>query len=227
MTTRDAACQCGQLRLRVTGDPEWVSMCHCTACQRRTGSAFGLQAGFQRDQGEIEGRYQTYGRIPDDGQGEHVFHFCPECGSTVFHTEAGHPERLVVAVGSFADPSFPPPQETSYDARRHPWLALPDSIKRDGRDAWRAAAGDLYQEQRYAEAAAAGRELLEADPDEPVLHYNVACCESLCGHEAEAVEHLRRAIEAWDGFREMARGDSDFDPVRDRPAFVQLVADPA
>jgi hypothetical protein len=42
MATRDAACHCGQLRLEVEGDPSVVSICHCLACKRRTGSAFGM-----------------------------------------------------------------------------------------------------------------------------------------------------------------------------------------
>jgi hypothetical protein len=56
-----------------------------------------------------------------------------------------------------------------------------------------------------------------------MLLYNVACCESLAGRTADAVEHLGRAIDVWDGCRDMARGDSDFDPIRDEPAFRELV----
>ncbi|MGH2892702.1 MAG: GFA family protein, partial [Solirubrobacteraceae bacterium] len=44
MATREAACSCGQLTVQVSGDPVRVSVCHCLACQRRTGSAFGYQA---------------------------------------------------------------------------------------------------------------------------------------------------------------------------------------
>ncbi len=50
-----------------------------------------------------------------------------------------------------------------------------------------------------------------------------ACCESLAGQKPEAIKHLRQAIDMWDGFREMARHDSDFDAVRDEPAFQALV----
>jgi hypothetical protein len=58
-----------------------------------------------------------YARVSDEADGpEHVFHFCPDCGSTVFYRE---PDVTVVMVGAFADPSFPPPRETGYDSRRH------------------------------------------------------------------------------------------------------------
>lgn len=46
MTERIASCSCGQLTARVTGEPVRVSICHCLACQRRTGSVFGVQARF-------------------------------------------------------------------------------------------------------------------------------------------------------------------------------------
>ena len=45
---------------------------------------------------------------------------CPDCGSQVFYTEPDEPDLAVVSVGSFADPSFPPPTESGYDSRRHP-----------------------------------------------------------------------------------------------------------
>ncbi len=54
--------------------------------------------------------------------------------------------------------------------------------------------------------------------------YNVACCESLAGRTADAIEHLRLAIERRERFRAFAAGDSDFDPIRDEPAFKELLA---
>ena len=51
-----------------------------------------------------------------------------------------------------------------------------------------------------------------------------ACCESLAGRRDDALEHLRRAIELWDGARALAQGDSDFDPIRDEPAFQELLS---
>ena len=137
MAARDAACHCGQLRLEVEGDPFAVSICNCRACQRRTGSAFGIQAAFKTDQVQASGRFSDYARVSDEtDQKEHVFHFCPDCGSQVFYTKPTEPDLVVVSVGSFADPSFPPPTESVYDSWRHPWVGLPDSIQRPGPDVW-------------------------------------------------------------------------------------------
>ena len=81
----------------------------------------------------------------------------------------------------------------------------------------------VYEAGRYAEAADMGRALIEARPDQAYLYYNVACCESLAGRNADAVDHLRQAIDMWDGCRDMATGDSDFDAIRDEPAFQDLI----
>jgi hypothetical protein len=220
---RHAACHCGQLRLEVTGEPFAVSICNCLACQRRTGSAFGMQAGYRPEQVQVVGSYKDYSRISDEAdRKEHVFHFCPECGSQVFYTEPTEPDLIVVSVGAFADPSFPPPTESGYDSRRHSWIRLPDTIERQTGELWEPAQ-PLYEAGRYADAADRARELLADHPDDGRLLYNLACCESLAGRTADAIEHLGRAIEIWDGVRELAKGDSDFDPIRDEPAFEQLV----
>jgi tetratricopeptide (TPR) repeat protein len=81
----------------------------------------------------------------------------------------------------------------------------------------------LYESGRYAEAADRGRELIEGHPEYATPLYNLACCESLAGRPADAIEHLRLAIERSERFRSFAAGDSDFDPIRDEPAFKELV----
>ena len=74
---------------------------------------------------EVTGEASEYVRVADRGS-RVTFRFCPRCGSTVFHTEEGAEASYVqVAVGAFADPSFPAPQDSVYDCRRHPWVQLP------------------------------------------------------------------------------------------------------
>jgi tetratricopeptide (TPR) repeat protein len=84
--------------------------------------------------------------------------------------------------------------------------------------------GRLYEAGEYDEAADRGRELLADDPPYSALYYNVACCESLAGRKQDAIAHLGRAIELSPQSRELAREDSDFDPLRDEPAFERLIA---
>ncbi len=94
--------------------------------------------------------------------------------------------------------------------------------KATGWELW-APVGRLYQEGRYAEAADQARDLAAAHPQYPELLYNLACCESLAGRKADAIEHLRLAIEASDDVRSYLAEDSDLDPLREEPEFQALL----
>src|SRR5580692_2256324 len=123
MSTRTAACSCGQLRIEVEGDPRGVGICNCLACQRRTGSVFAALASFSAPF-KAFGSATEYVRAGDQGA-RFTFRFCPICGTTVFHTENGRNDSVSVAVGAFADSNFPPPRVSVYDSRRHGWVQLP------------------------------------------------------------------------------------------------------
>jgi hypothetical protein len=129
MAVRTAACSCGQLQVEAAGDPVRLSMCHCLACQRRTGSAFAIQARFPADRVTVTGRSTTYVRLSDEGGEERTFRFCPDCGATVFYTTSGGPDVVAVPVGAFADPSFPAPTISVFESRRHAWVRLPAAIE--------------------------------------------------------------------------------------------------
>jgi tetratricopeptide (TPR) repeat protein len=83
----------------------------------------------------------------------------------------------------------------------------------------------LYQAGDHAEAADRLRVLVEASPQYAMLFYNLACCESIAGRTTDALDHLRHAIDMSEEFRDAAKEDSDFDPIRDDPAFTQLMND--
>jgi hypothetical protein len=91
-----------------------------------------------------------------------------------------------------------------------------------GWEAW-SQLRPLYEAGQYDEAADRGRELLEAHPEYTGIAYNVACVESLAGRKEDALKHLRMAIERSDQLRQLATEDSDFDPIREEPAFKALV----
>ena len=120
MITRTANCHCGALVLSCQGEPEEVVQCHCQACQRRTGSAFNLAAWFSLKNVEIKGETHSYTRSGDLDIPT-TFYFCPDCGSNVYWTS--EPEMIGVAVGCFADPEFPGPTVSIYDALRHVWVS--------------------------------------------------------------------------------------------------------
>ena len=127
MPTHHAACSCGQLSAVAQGDPGRISICHCLACQRRTGSVFATQARFPADAVTVSGHSTAYVRVGDEG-GRARFHFCPVCGDTVYYALDALPDVVAVPVGAFADPMFPPPSVSVYEARMHAWVVLPAGI---------------------------------------------------------------------------------------------------
>lgn len=120
---RVATCSCGRLRITCVGEPVRVSLCHCIACQKRTGSVFGAQARFPAERVRVEGDSSQFERTSDEGNAV-VFHFCPTCASVVHFVLGALPGFVVVPVGAFADRSFPAPTVSIYEARKHPWLEL-------------------------------------------------------------------------------------------------------
>jgi hypothetical protein len=83
----------------------------------------------------------------------------------------------------------------------------------------------LYDQGEHAELKARLEDLIAANPQYPMLVYNLACSESLNGHTAEAIDHLRRAAGASEKLRADARQDSDFDPIRDEPSFKEVIGE--
>ncbi|MEI9994114.1 MAG: GFA family protein [Rhizomicrobium sp.] len=124
MATRTATCSCGQLRVTCEGEPVRISMCHCLACQKRSGAPFAVQARWPRARVTFEGTATIYVRTGDSGSTAN-FHFCPTCGSTVHYDMPQMPDVVAVAVGAFADPKFPPPTVSVYEIRRHDWVCVP------------------------------------------------------------------------------------------------------
>ncbi len=165
----------------------------------------------EHDEDKVEGNEELYlvlrghatfeldGERVDAPEGTLVF-AQPGVKRTAFAVEAG---TTILAVGGIPGMAYEP----------YGW------------ELW-APLNRLYESGDYAEAIDRGRALIAAHPEYPGLFYPLACCESLAGRTDDAVEHLRLAIEASERSRQYARGDSDFDPIRDDPAFAQLVAEP-
>lgn len=128
MSSREARCSCGQLKITCEGEPVRVSICHCLACQRRTGSPFGQQARWPAENVKIEGLATTFVRMGDAGS-TITFRFCSLCGSTVYYDIDAMPGVIAVPVGAFADPSFPAPTFSVYEARAHGWVKVPEAIE--------------------------------------------------------------------------------------------------
>lgn len=125
MTARTAACQCGAVSVLVANGapPPDVNICSCQACQRRTGAPFGEIAWWPSEALTIVGDLKRFER-PAGGGRVFVSHFCPDCGSSLLFEAALKPGVTGVAVGAFADPSFPPPVRQVWVESHHPWVRI-------------------------------------------------------------------------------------------------------
>jgi hypothetical protein len=114
--------------VRTTEEPLRISICHCHACQRRTGSAFGVQARFRETGVVIRGNATQYVRAGDTG-GSATFYFCPVCGATLYYRLDSAEGVIGVPVGAFANPAFPAPSISVFEECMHPWVLLPDGME--------------------------------------------------------------------------------------------------
>lgn len=124
-----AACQCGQLRVTLPGPTQAVVMCHCLACQRRTGSPFGVAAYYPHDQLAVEGVAKRFDRDTALGGRFETF-FCPECGSSVYFRGSKNPGVTGVAIGAIVDGHEMTPVRSVWEQSRHCWVAVPDAVER-------------------------------------------------------------------------------------------------
>ena len=127
----NASCQCGALTATVSGEGARV-VCHCRACQRRSGSPFGYIAYYSAGNVDVAGEWREFAR-PTDSGGNFANRFCPTCGSSVIVVSSKHPDKLGIPVGAFADAGFPAPQRTVYNDFRHEWVVMPGGLETHAR----------------------------------------------------------------------------------------------
>lgn len=126
MTEHTASCRCGQLTAVASGDPVRVSICHCLACQKRTGSVFSAQARWPAECVEVQGQSKSWTRTADSGQ-QTTYHFCPECGSTVYYGGGNFPELIAIPLGALDDPYIvDSPDYSVWERRRDDWFDIID-----------------------------------------------------------------------------------------------------
>ena len=182
-------------------------------------TAFGVNAFTGREAGD---RIINEHDEADAGDGDEELYVVLS-GRAVFELDG---ERIDAPAGTFV---FVPPavKRTAFAEEPETTLVAVGATPGHayvprGWELW-APLNALYQAGEHAEVAARARELVEQHPQYPLLFYNLACVESLTGRKTEAIDHLRRALELSDRFREFAKGDSDLDAIRDEPAFKELV----
>lgn len=125
--TFEGGCACRQVRYRMKSRPLFVHCCHCTWCQRETGSAFAVNAMIESDRVELlSGEPERIVTPSLSGKGQIVAR-CPECRVALWSHYAGAGETVsFMRVGALDKPSAMPPDIHIFTSTKLPWVVLPE-----------------------------------------------------------------------------------------------------
>ena len=128
MTTAQGNCLCGAVEFTAELPSRWVAHCHCTMCQKISGSAFITWAGFSKSQCEINDaspQLQWYASSPEALRG-----FCKKCGSVLFFTSTRWPDEIHISLPSFQTSIDRKPEMHAFWDTHVDWIAFTDDLPR-------------------------------------------------------------------------------------------------
>jgi hypothetical protein len=127
--TLTGGCACGDLRYEVAGAPIYVNNCHCTLCQRQTGSTSVVNAFFEAEALTLL-RGQTSRHLVQSGSGgDHAIMRCAQCGTAVWSVYPRLGELgFGLRVGTLDDPNALRPDAAIFTANKMDWVSLPAGI---------------------------------------------------------------------------------------------------
>lgn len=141
----EGGCTCGEVRYRVTKRPLFVHCCHCSWCQRESGSAFAVNVLIEASKVELLcGRVQQT-RLPSASGSGQLFTRCASCGVTLWSNYSGAGEVVhFLRGGTLDDPGMAPPDIHIFTSTKQPWVVLPDRVP---------AVAEYYRRSSYWPAA--------------------------------------------------------------------------
>ena len=125
----DGGCTCRNVRYRLSSRPLFVHCCHCTWCQRETGSAFAVNAMIEADRVEmLHGEVEVVDTPSNSGKGQRIAR-CPTCRIAVWSNYAGAGDAVrFVRVGTLDEPARLPPDIHIFTSTKQPWVVIPPSM---------------------------------------------------------------------------------------------------
>jgi hypothetical protein len=122
----DGGCACRHIRFRLATKPMFVNCCHCSWCQRETGTAFALNAMIESDRVQLlHGEVERVDTPSNSGKGQLIVR-CPRCHVAVWSHYAGAgPTLSFVRVGTLDQPALLPPDVHIFTTTKQPWVVLP------------------------------------------------------------------------------------------------------
>ncbi|MDX1489342.1 MAG: GFA family protein [Acidiferrobacterales bacterium] len=128
-TKYTGGCQCGDIRYEVLGTPRKLVVCHCTDCQRQSGSAFGMtlvvdEADFRLTRGEPK----SFASKSDAGRAK-LGVFCPRCGTRIYHKPEWRRGTVSVKPGTLDDTSWLKPDMHLWIRSKQLWITIPEGVE--------------------------------------------------------------------------------------------------
>ena len=122
-------CSCGAVRYQITSKPLIVHCCHCSWCQRESGSAFVINAVIEADRvALLKGAPVCIDTPSASGYGQKIWR-CPHCQVALWSNYAGIGEKVrFIRVGTLDTPAAIPPNIHIYTSTKQDWVQLPEGL---------------------------------------------------------------------------------------------------
>jgi hypothetical protein len=128
-TMREGGCGCGAVRYRVAGEPIFTNNCHCTQCQRQTGSTSVVNSFFERERIELLSGELAESTVTAGSGGPHVIVRCAACGAALWSHYPGMGRHGAgLRAGTLDDAASVTPDAVIFVAEKLPWVTLPEGI---------------------------------------------------------------------------------------------------
>jgi hypothetical protein len=127
MEKATGGCLCGKIRYECQGDPAMVAVCHCKNCQRQSGSALSIIAGWPKAAVTITGTMTTYQDTGESGQPV-LRRFCASCGSPIVSDVAVMPALTFIKAGTLDDTSRLKPAVHLFCESKQAWVPIEPGV---------------------------------------------------------------------------------------------------
>jgi hypothetical protein len=125
----EGGCLCGKVRYSADAEPIFVGVCHCTTCQKGSGSAFNIVVALPKPTVSVQGALKTFQGRGDTGKATYR-QFCPECASPIASEAAVMPDVIMIPAGTLDDTSWVKPAMQIYCDSAQPWVKLEGEMGR-------------------------------------------------------------------------------------------------
>lgn len=123
-------CLCGSIRYLSEAEPALVAVCHCSTCQKNTGSAFSLNIGLPTSSVNVTGDSLATFEDRTGASGKAFFRaFCSRCGSPIYGRGEAYSGITFIKAGTLDDPSWVKPGVHMWCAEKQPWVSIEEGVK--------------------------------------------------------------------------------------------------